>query len=125
MMQNGVFLGLMEIIAISYSSADRKNTSHLASTTYFISRFEALSLDTTCSVWVDCDAWLLLRSEHIIDLANEHLVLRPDHTGKQGHCIALDHANDLALTNVRDLSDDVKALGWARVVATTYIKYVS
>ena len=94
------------------------------STAYLVTSLEALGLHSAGSVWVDCDARLLLGSKDVVNLANEHFVLSPDHTSEQGNCVTLDHANDLTLTNVRDLSDDVKTLGWARVIATSYIKYV-
>lgn len=99
-------------------SSKRHHRLLLASaSTYFVADFEAFGLDTSVGIGVDCDAWSILRSKHIIDFANELLVLSPDHTGEQGDSAALDHANDLTLTNVRNLSNHTKALGGTTVEA--------
>ena len=68
--------------------------------TYFVSFFKALSLDSSLSVSVDCDAWCVLGSENIVNFANKLFVLSPNHTGKQWNTVALDHAYDLSLANM-------------------------
>ena len=90
------------------------------STAYLVTSLEALGLHSTGSVWVDCDARLLLGSKDVVNLANEHFVLSPDHTSEQGNCVTLDHANDLALADVGNLSDDVQSLRGSAIVATAY-----
>ena len=72
----------------------------LAVSTYFVTLFEALSLDSRLCVGVDSDAWRVLGSEYIVDLANKLLVLSPDHTGEQGNAVALHHTDDLSFTNM-------------------------
>lgn len=87
--------------------------------TYFVTSFEALSLDTGVGVDVDGNTGLVLGSEDVVNLADELLVFGPDLTGKEGHCVALNHADDLTLNDVSHLSDHVKTLGGTAVEATT------
>lgn len=88
------------------------------SSTYFVALLEAFSLDAGLRVWVDSDAWGVLGSKDVVDLANQLLVLCPDHPGEQGNAVALDHANDLTFADVRHFCDDVQSLWGSAVVAT-------
>ena len=86
--------------------------------TYFVALLEALSLHSCLSIGVHSDARCVLWSKNIVNFADELLVLGPDHTGEQGNTVALHHADDLPLADVRHLGNDVETLGRTSVVAT-------
>lgn len=92
--------------------------SSVKHSTYFVTLFEALGLDASVGVGVDSNARLVLGSEDVVDLSDELLVLGPDLTGKEGHGVALHHANDLTLTDVGHFGDHVETLGRTAVEAT-------
>ena len=61
---------------------DREAWLGLNVSTYFIAGLEALSFDSRVRIRSHSDTGLLLRSKNVINLANQLLVLSPDHSGK-------------------------------------------
>ena len=61
---------------------DREAWLGLNVSTYFIAGLEALCFDSSVRIGSHSDTRLLLRSENVINLANQLFVLSPDHSGK-------------------------------------------
>lgn len=119
---NGVFIK-EKVMIINSDAKSEMSRLHLSQcvSTYFVASLERLGLDSGVSIRVDSKTGSVLGSENIIDLADELFVFGPDHTGKKGNGVALDHADNLSFAVVGDLSNNVESLGRASIV-TTYHK---
>lgn len=71
-------------------------------TTYLVASLEALSLNSTVLVGLDTDTSGVHRAKHIVDLADQLLVGSVDHAGKEGHTVAVNHSDNVALASVRE-----------------------
>lgn len=74
-------------------------------TTYLVTSLEAVSLHAGVGVGLHADACSVHGAEHVVHLADQLLVLGVDHASKQGHAVAVNHADKVTFARVRESSN--------------------